>query len=66
MNSNLYKQILEAFIAEAKISGANIEEISVQAKSGILGNKNYTWINEGKAEAIELLEKEVDIVNKNY
>lgn len=44
MTNEIEKQALVAFIAEAKESGVDIEEISQKAQTGVLANKIYTTV----------------------
>lgn len=59
------EQALEAFIAEAKKAGLDIEKTAMDAKAGIMGNSTYSWIPTlEKTSAIRALEEAVSEIHK--
>jgi hypothetical protein len=59
------EQALEAFIAEAKKAGLDIEKTVMRAKAGIIGNSTYSWIPTlEKTNAIRALEEAVSEIDK--
>ncbi|GAB2199094.1 hypothetical protein [Sessilibacter sp. MAH4] len=65
MSKGAIEQALEAFIAEAKKTGLDIDGVAVKAKAGILGNDIYSWISTTeKTKAIDALEKAVSEITK--
>lgn len=65
MSKNTTEQALEAFIAESKKAGLDIEKTAMAAKAGIMGNSIYSWIpTTEKSGAIKSLEDAVSEVSK--
>ncbi|CAM2973131.1 hypothetical protein [Moritella viscosa] len=65
MNRDVTGQALEAFIAEAKKAGLDIEEYAKRAQTGIMGNAVYSWISVSeKSKVIKALNSAVDEVSK--
>jgi len=65
MNRDAIEQALEAFIAEAKKSGFDIEAITKSAQTGIMSNAVYSWISVSeKPKAIKALNSAIDEVSK--
>ena len=53
------EQAIVALFSEAKEAGVDLVAIGEKAKSGIIGNKEYTWVSPGQKigvkEAIDYL-----------
>lgn len=65
VNRDAAEQALEAFIAEAKKAGLDIEVHAKKARTGIMGNAAYNWISESeKPEVIKVLNSAIDEVSK--
>ena len=65
MSKSTTEQALEAFIAEAKKSGLDIEKTAMAAKAGIMGNSIYSWIpTRDKSDAIKVLDEAITEVTK--
>lgn len=63
MSEQMVKQALEAFIAEAKLAGVDIEEVAQNAKAGIMGNEIYSWAPTlEKSRSVKFLEDAVNDV----
>lgn len=65
MSKGAIEQALEAFIAEAKKAGLDIEKVSKAATAGIMGNDIYSWIPTlEKTKAVGALEDAVAEISK--
>ena len=65
MSKGAIEQALEAFIAEAKRAGLDVEKVSKAAATGIMGNDIYSWITTlEKTKAVSALEDAVAEISK--
>lgn len=65
MSKSVAEQALEAFIAEAKKNGLNVDKVAVDAKAGIMGNKIYSWIPTlDKTKAVQAIDNALAEINK--
>ena len=65
MSNEAATQALEAFIAEAKKSGVDVEAIAQKAKAGIMGNEIYSWISTlEKTKATESLTSAITSISE--
>jgi hypothetical protein len=65
MSRSAAEQALEAFIAEAKKAGLDIEKTAMAATSGIMGNSIYSWIpTTEKSGAVKSLKDAISEISK--